>query len=246
MVSSTLALFEVLDGREKAALLWLCLIVAYGVVQGGRSVTSSAREVVRSFFRWKLLFLFGTAALYCAGVVALGAWAGLWHTSAAKETVYWFVTGGVVLVGRAVTDARPTDPGFYAGLIRQAVRYTMVIEFLVNLYVFPFLVELVVVPFVLLVLVAPVAAASTPSLASARKPVDWILAAIGCFLLVHVVVKVTGDPSGLFMRENLETLLIAPALTLAFVPLLAAWAGISHREQENLRKRFRPRYDPAA
>jgi hypothetical protein len=245
-VTSTLALVEVLDSREKAALLWLGLIVTYGVVKGGRSVTSSAGDVARSFFRWKLLLLFGTAALYCVGVVALAEWAGVWHTSAAKETFYWFLTGGVVLVGRAVTEARPGDPGFYASLIRQAVRFTIVVEFLVNLYVFPFLVELIVVPIVLLVLIAQVAAASTPSLASARRPVDWMLTAIGFFLLVHVLIEVTGDPSGLFTRENLETLLVAPALTLAFVPFLGAWAWISRREQENLRKRFRPRYDSAA
>jgi hypothetical protein len=244
-VGTSLAVADVLNAREAAGLVWLLVIVAYGTYKGGRDVTSSFARVAHVLFRWKVQLLFVSAAAYCVGVVLLAAWAGLWHTSAAKETVYWLFTGGVVLLGRAVTDARPTDLGFYADLLRQAVRFTIVIEFLVNLYVFPFLIELVVVPIVLLIVLAQVAAASDASLASARKPVDWILTAIGFFLLVHVLIEVAGDPFGLFTRENLETLLIAPALTLAFVPFLAAWAWISHREQENLRKPFRPRYHSA-
>ena len=71
------------------------------------------------------------------------------------------------------------------------------------------------------------------------------VATIGFVLLVYAAAAATRDPSGLFTRENAETLLIPPALTFAFVPLIWASGWISRREQENLRRRFQARYDSA-
>jgi hypothetical protein len=245
-VSTTVAVLDVLNSREEAALLWMLALIGYATVKGGRSVTSSFGDVVRAVFQAKLLLVFGSAALYCVGLVLLARWAGLWHTTASKETVYWFLTGGVVLVGRAVTHAKPSDPGFYKNLLRQAVRFTILIEFLVNLYVFPFVIELILMPIILLFVGLQVVAAYDSAHAPVRKVIDGVVATIGFVLLVYAAVAATRDPSGLFTRENAETLLIAPALTFAFVPLLWAWGWISRREQENLRRRFQARYDPAS
>jgi hypothetical protein len=241
-VSTIVAVLDVLNSREKAALLWILALVAYATVRGGQTVASSFVDVARALLQAKLLLVFGSAALYCAGVVLLAAWVGLWHTTASKETAYWFVTGGLVLVGRAVTHAKPSDPGFYKSLLRQAVRFTILIEFLVNVYVFPLVIELILVPIILLFVGLQVVAAYDPDHAPVRKAVDGVLATIGFILLGYAVVVAILDPSGLLTREKAETLLVAPALTFAFVPLLWTWAWVSRREQENLRRRFRARY----
>jgi hypothetical protein len=244
-VGAIVAALDVLNAREKAGVLWLLVIIAYGTLKGGRNVTSSLANVIRAFFQWKLQLIFMSAATYCAVVVLLASWAGIWHTTAAKETAYWFITGGVVLVGRAVSHAKPSDPSVYRELMRDAIRFTILIEFLVNLWVFPFLVELILVPVVLAFVLMQIVAASSPSYDAARKPIDGVLTIVGFGLLTYATVKAITDPSALFTRENAETLLVAPALTVAFVPLLWAWAWISRREQENLRKRFRATYDAA-
>jgi hypothetical protein len=239
-VSTIVAVLDVLNSREKAALLWILALVAYATVRGGQTVASSFVDVVRAFLQPKLLLVFGSAAFYCAGLVLLAAWVGLWHTTASKETVYWFVTGGLVLVGRAVAHAKPSDPGFYKNLLRQAVRFTILIEFLVNVYVFPLVIELILVPIIILFVGMQVVAAYDPAQAAVRKLVDGALATIGFILLSYAAVAAILDPSGLFTRENAETLLVAPALTLAFVPLLWTWAWVSRRERENLRRTSEP------
>jgi hypothetical protein len=241
-VSTIVAVLGALDSREKAALLWMLALVAYATVRGGQKVASSFVDVVRAFLQPKLLLVLGSAALYCAGVVLLAAWVGLWHTTASKETVYWFVTGGLVLVGRAVTHAKPSDPGFYKSLLRQAVRFTIIIEFVVNAYVFPFVIELILVPIILLFIGLQVVAAYDPAHAPVRKVVDGALVTLGFILLGYAAVAAILDPSSLFTRKNAETLLIAPALTFASVPLLWTWTWVSRREQENLHRRFRARY----
>jgi hypothetical protein len=242
---STSAFLSILDSREKAAVIWLAAIVGYGTLKARRDIGSPVVLLLRTIFHWKMLLLFGAAAGYCVAVVAVARWAGLWQPTAAKETVYWFFTGGIVLVGGAVSRAKPSDPDFYRDVLRQAVRATIVIEFLVNLYVFPFFVELILMPIMLLLVVAQLIATNDPALASLRRPIEVVLIATGVFLLVHVTVAATGDPTGLVSRENAETLLIAPAFTVAFLPFLGAWAWVSRREQENLRRRFRAEYDGA-
>jgi hypothetical protein len=64
-VSTSVAVLDVLSGREKAALLWMLGLIGYATVEGGRSVTSSFGDVVRALFQAKLLLVFGSAALYC-------------------------------------------------------------------------------------------------------------------------------------------------------------------------------------
>jgi hypothetical protein len=236
------AILDFLDGREKAVLFWVAAILVFAVVKSGGDLASSFAQVLRSLLAPKLLLLFASAAVYCAGAVYLARWLGAWHTTTLKETVYWFVTGGVVLAGRAVAKAAPFDRRFYLQLLRHAVRFTIIVEFLVNLYVFPFLAELVLVPVILLFVGMQVVAAHDDSVKEARKPINGVLAAISVFLLVHVVVVAISNPGGLFTRENAETLLIAPTLTFAFVPFLWVWAWISRREQNNLRRRFQARY----
>lgn len=238
-----LAFIDFLDPREKAAVLWAITVLTFAVARED-GAGSSFRSVVRAFFAPKLQLLFGSAALYCAGVVALARWLDAWHMATLKATVYWFVSGGVVLTGRAVSHAAPFDFGFYRKLLRDAVRFTIVVEFLVNLYVFPFLAELVLVPTIIFFVAMQVVAANDDSLTEARKPIGAMMAAISVFLLAHVIVGILHDPGGLLTKENVETLLVAPVLTFAFIPFLWAWAWISRREQDKLRRRFRASYDP--
>jgi hypothetical protein len=73
---------------------------------------------------------------------------------------------------------RSLDPGFYRKLRHDAIRFTILIEFLVNLYVFQFLVELIFVPVVLAFVLMQIVAASSPSYDAARKPIDGVLTTI--------------------------------------------------------------------
>jgi hypothetical protein len=43
-------------------------LIAYATVEGGQTVASSFVDVVRVVLRPKLLLVFGSAALYCAGL----------------------------------------------------------------------------------------------------------------------------------------------------------------------------------
>lgn len=242
-VSVPLAFLNFLDSREKAILLWAVALVAFAAVKSDGFV-SSLIGVLRALAATKLLLLFGSAAVYCAAVVLGEKYAGLWHTTAVKETVYWFFGTGVILVGNAVEWR--DDPACLKKLLRQALRFTIIVEFIVNLYVFPLAVELLLVPLLLLFVGVQVVAAHDRAHAPVRKFIDGVLVAIGLALFAYFAVSAITDLDGFLTSENAEDFLVAPALTLTFAPFLYGVVWLVRREMANLRKRLDAAFNPPA
>jgi hypothetical protein len=124
-------------------------------------------------------------------------------------------------------------------ILRRAVRATIVIEFAVNLYVYPLLVEFVLVFIVLVFIGMQIVAQHDPKIdALTKKVIDGVLIAIGAFLLISFAAHAIFDLDGFLSRENAERLLVVPTLTVAFIPFLYAVAWYSQRELANLRRQF--------
>jgi hypothetical protein len=227
---------DFLNSREDALLLWAVLILSFLVYKEPRGIGSSAWHVIRAFMVPKLLLLFGSAALYSAGLVLLAERIGLWHTTALKETVYWFIGSAVILTAKAV-DATP-NRGYLRTVTRHAVNLAIIVAFLVNFYVFPLAWEVV---FVFLVAALTLGAAFSEAAGvdkAAERIMSRALMLIGLFLLVAFAMKAIFNPGDLFTRDTAERFLIVPVLTIALVPYLLAVAWYSRREVANVRRRI--------
>jgi len=228
---------DFLNSREDALLVWAVVIVGYAIYKDSRGIGSALWNVIRAFCAPKLLLLFGSAALYSLGVVLLAARLDLWHTTALRETIYWFIGTGAVLAGNA-TQASP-NADFLKRIIGRLLAVTIVIEFAVNLYVFPLVAEIVLVLVVLVFTGMRVLAQDDPKMdAPTKKVIDRVLMGVGVFLLISFAVGAVSDLEGFLSRETAERLLVAPALTIALMPCLYFIAWYSRREIENLRAKF--------
>lgn len=83
------------------------------------------------------MLLFGSALAYSTLLVYAAKEARLWHTTALKATVYWFVGTAVVLITDAVTRASPRDRDFIRSVLKRVVGITILVELVVNLYAVP-------------------------------------------------------------------------------------------------------------
>jgi hypothetical protein len=231
-----LALIDFLNSREDAAVLWAVAILVFVLVASRGAILSSFVDVLRAL-ALKLVLVFGAAAAYCAVLVYVAERAGLWHRGTLRETVYWFALGGTVITANAI-EKSPRGFVYLRETLRRGVCVTIVAEFIVNLYVLSIFFELLLVPIFLWLAYAQVA--GTQKLAKRQLP-DTLTTYLGFFVIGYVALKAATDLDRLLTRETLEGLLVAPALTVAFVPFLAGLGWIVRREQENLRKRFRAR-----
>jgi hypothetical protein len=226
---------DLLNSREDAILVWAVVILGYAFYKDARGIGSSTWNVARAFFAPKLLLLFGSTALYSAGLVLVGAKIGVWHTTALKETIYWFVGSAVFLVGTAV-DATP-GWDFVKEVLRKGMGLAIIVAFVVNFYVLPLGYEIV---FVFLVLVLTLGRAAAPYAAGTQprlgKTIDQALTGIGLLLLAAFALIAIFDPNGLFTRDTAERFLVVPILTVALIPYLLAVAWYCRREVASLRR----------
>jgi hypothetical protein len=250
-VSPPVAFLDFLNSREKAMLIWTIVLLAFlvpVVVVKAPSVFRDLAAILRTLFGSKLVVPLGSAAVYSAAVVYLASRLNLWHTTATKETAYWFFGTGVILVGHAIEWAE--DRAVFKRLLRQGLKLTIIVEFLANVYVFPLAAEMVLIPvvsiFAIAEVAAEIAAARDPSQATGRKFISAVLTTVGFGLLIYVMVSAITDLNGFLTRENAEDFLIGPALTIALMPLLYGIVLWVRQEMKNLRKRFYPSFDSPA
>jgi hypothetical protein len=230
---------EFLNSREDAILLWALVILAFVLYKDFRGITASLFGVAQALMHRKLLLLFGSALLYSAALVYAASELGLWHLTALKATLYWFLGSAVVLAGAAVTEGAQNERVFLRKVVRRVVAVTVVTEFVVNVYALPFAIEVVCV-FVLIAFAGMQAlvAHDTSMPHATRRFIDTVLVAIGTVYIGYFMIRALADLDGFLSRNHAEEFLVGPVLTLALIPLLLGAAWLSRREQRNFRKRF--------
>jgi hypothetical protein len=225
-----------LNSREKAALVWLVITAVFVARHPGSGLGIAIANVLRSALLSKLVVLWLVATAYSVPLVYLAWRIGLWHPSASKETIYWFVGSQLPTVGAALSSH--AQRAFVLRIMRRTLRWTILVEFFVSFFVFPLLIELVLVPVVILIAVMPVLRSDPETDARAKWASNWLQVRLGVLLLVWAGYHLVVDPGSLFNREVGETFVLAPILTLASLPLFLAWSWYSEREQKMLHRRW--------
>lgn len=231
---------DFLNSREDAILVWAIAIVGYAVSKDPRGIGTSLFGVIRAVAQPKLLLLFGAALLHVVGVVAVASRVGLWHASSLKATIYWFVGTAVVLVGDSLIHGARDRRAFVARVLRRVAAVTVIVEFVVSVYVLPLAFELSGVLAVLMFTGMRIVIQHdehTPP--TVRKLIDGTLIAFGLFYLGHSVVRALSDVDGFLTRENAEEFFVPPALTLALIPFLMGSAWLPSLEKRSRRRAVR-------
>jgi hypothetical protein len=239
---------DFLNSREDAILIWAVVGLVYVLRKDFRGIGGSLVAVARSLLHPKLLLLFGSALAYSGALVYAASRLGLWHSSALKPTIYWYIGTAAVLAGEAVTDGTRGIGKFpHRQILARVLTVTIVVEFIANVYALPLAVELASVLLVFVFGGVQVVAQLDPATPRATlKFIEGVLIAVGLFYLGYFIVRVFGDFNAFLTRDNAEDFLTPPALTLALIPFLCVAAWRSRREQENLRNQFRARFNSPA
>ena len=207
------AIWNALDNREKALLLWVVVLLAVGLMtRTGRHFARSMLSIVRG----GLSAILVVYALYVAVVVSLLAWAGLWMTAVASATAFWFVGPGIVMFFKA--HEALTNPHHLRDLVRRALWFLLGVEFVVNFFPLSLWAEILLVPFLTTIVLFGVLPPNAKGAAGARKFSEVVLAAFGIFLFVRFALRVATDFDAFASSETLARFWVPPALTLAVLP----------------------------
>lgn len=210
---------EVFNPREIASFIWIVAAVVFVLILA----RSTSRQVVRSFLQLlkaalglKTIFL--GMLLYVCLMVACFAAVGLWTTSDIKDTVYWTIGVGLILVVNSNKAIR--DDGYFRKITIDNLKLALVLEFLVNLYTFSLVWELILSPVVFLLLLVSAFAENNAGQKQLRLWSQRFLGVIGVVIFVLTVRNVAVDVQGFATLDNLRAFLLPVLFFVAFLPLV--------------------------
>jgi len=203
------------NNRELATFLWLAvLIVAFSF---SRQTRSSFVTVVKAFFN-KVYVFFLLMFLYISLQVFLLYKVGSWDFTLLKDTVYWTLGVGAVLLVN-VNQANQ-DSSYFKNLLFKNLKLIVILEFIVNYHTFNFFVEIFIFPLVTLFVLIAVFSEVKQEYRVVNKIANVILGIIGFIGLISGVVYIANNFTNFWVLDNLKNFLLPILLTITFIPFI--------------------------
>jgi hypothetical protein len=218
---------NVFNDREKAIIIWFCILLIW--VLSKKSVRDNIKEpvvtILKILFSAKIGIPLLLMGVYASLIVFLAYRFNLWDVSLLKDTLLWFFGTACIMFGS--TDKAGQDSKYFKDVILDTLKFSVILEFVVNLYVFNIFVELILVPLVSLVAGMLVIAGKKNEYATVKKVLNGVLIIAGLAMLIYALAHVFGDFKQFATIGNAKSLLLPLVLTLAFLPFmycLTLWA----------------------
>lgn len=207
---------NIFNNREIAIAIWLILIFIFMLVK--RDIRKSLLNIIRAFFKMKILFSIFFMSAYTTGIVIVLYLVKLWNTSLSKDSVIWFCFIGILMSYNSVTSTK--NKNFIRKIIINNIKIVMIIEFILNTYTFSLAVELTIIPFVTLIAILEVVAKTDKKYSSVAKLMSGLQIIIGAVILIYAIINVVYDYKNFGSLDTLRKFLLAPLLTISFLPFI--------------------------
>lgn len=204
------------NNREIATAIWLLVIFALMLFK--RDIRKSLLDVIKAFFKIKILSSIFLMIAYTTGIVFVLYQITFWNTSLLKDTVVWFCFTGILLSFNLVTS--DTYQNLFRKIIISNIKMVVIIEFIVNTYTFSLVGELILIPVVTFIVILEVVAKTDEKCSSVAKLMNGLQIIIGVVILIFAISNVVSDYKNFGSLDTLRNFLLAPLLTISFLPFI--------------------------
>lgn len=204
-----------LNNREISAYFWLFVFLTWAL--SGRSVRNQAYSLLQMLLRPPLLWIILSFLVYVSLLVTGLYFLGFWQMFLLKDTLVWLLGSATALTFSA-NDVKSNAQAWK--LFASVFKWTIFLEFITNFYTFQLWIELILVPVVTLLGMMQVFVKNKPEHKDSGKVINTLLMWIGLLVIAYVSYKTIAGFIELFTMENLKSLLVAPILTLLFIPFV--------------------------
>lgn len=136
----------IFNNREIAIIIWTspCFIVLLN-----QKIRHSFIKILNLFFKFYVLAIFTTMALYIALVVCLLNILGLWKTTDIKDTLVWFFLSAIIVVFKAFMEG--SKPNVLKSIMLNNIKLIVFMEFIIGSITYELWIEIILVPFATLI-----------------------------------------------------------------------------------------------
>ena len=226
--------FEEFNNREIAIIIWILVFII--LMSFAKDIRESFRGIIKVFFAKKLMMIFLSLIAYTIFIVYFLLRLKFWDFELLKDTFFWFFGVAFLLVFN-ISDK--TDIGFFKKTLIHSFKWTIIIEFISNLYVFGLLIELMLVFFLILFSMMKPFAERDKRYLHLKGPINNMLILLGSVIIVFAIYKTIADYRHFFTVSNAKSFLLSPILTALYIPFLYLLALTITYEQVFMHLKFR-------
>lgn len=204
----------IFNNREIALLLWLAVIFLAVLLS---KLRKSLVPIVKILTSKMFLIIFSLIGSYLFGIILLLKNLEVWQTSNLKDVLFWLFTVGLLLVLK-INDAKSNT--YFKGIFLSAIKWTIILEFVVNLYSFSLFSEIVILPVLVFLAMTQAVAEMDEKHKVVSKFLQNVIALAGLSIFSYSLYKTVINFEAVLTFQNLVSFLLPSTITILFVPFV--------------------------
>lgn len=204
----------IFSNREIALLFWIALIVL-------AMLFSKLRKSLVSIFKIltgkMFLIIFSLIGAYLYGIILLLKYLEVWQSSNLKDVLFWLFSVGLILVFK-INDARSN--AYFKGIFLSAIKWTIILEFILNLYSFSLFTEIIILPVLVFLTMTQAVAEMDERHKMASKFLQNVIAVAGLLIFSFSLYKTVINFDAVLTFQNLVVFLLPSTITILFIPFV--------------------------
>lgn len=182
-----------------------------------KSVRSSVFGLIKMLFQKTFLKIYFLLGVYLFFLLYALFKTTIWYIDYLKDFIFWLFTVGFVLIFKSIEIK---DTKYFKNILQESIKWTAIIEFLINFYSFNFIVEFLMFPILVLIATTQAYAALDKKNIQVSKLLTNILSIIGfVFIGISLYKTVTGFDK-FFSVNSLRIFILPIILTILFIPFI--------------------------
>ena len=174
-------------------------------------------------------------ALYIVLITILLSQSGLWEIKNLSTTLKWSLIVAFVMLFKF---EKAKEPDYFKNSFKDNLKILIIVEFIVNLYVFNLWGEILFFPFIVILSTLLAFSETDNQYDSVKKILNGFMVIIGSSLLIYAVYKTITDFSKFATLKNLQDFYLPILYSLSFIPFIYLIALYSNYETFFIRLGF--------
>ncbi|MDD5131293.1 MAG: hypothetical protein PHH44_01385 [bacterium] len=181
-------------------------------------IRQSLEQVFKALFVTPIIVSAVLMLFYIVLEVVVLSRIGLWDISQLKSTIIWGMTIATIMLFQINNIIE--DSHFFTKAVKDSIRFTVFIDFIVNLYVFSLIIEFILVPIAALIGGMLAVAETNEKYKPVQKLLNDILIMFGLWIFGYAFYHILSDFRNLAKIQTLKDLALPPVMLLMFLPFI--------------------------
>ena len=204
----------IFNNREIALLFWIALIVLAVLLSKLRKSLVPIFKILTSKM---FLIIFSLIGAYLYGIILLLKNLEVWQTSYLKDVLFWLFSVGLILIFK-INESKSN--AYFKGIFLSAIKWTIILEFIVNLYSFSLFTEIIILPVLVFLAMTQAVAEMDEKHKMVSKFLQNVIAVAGLLIFSFSLYKTVINFDAVLTFQNLIVFLLPSTITILFIPFV--------------------------